>query len=179
MSKCVVNSTCALYLLESQALRTENPFLGNPPNVINVELNSLTEVFKFDNLLAGKYTLHLLAGQHITECDKRLLKGYYSNTPPDQIPGPMKIKATEIYVNLTKAEESMIVTVDNNRLRLDNQFWDKVRRINFPLPSTVKILSMLLLRLLLFFIKLFFVILVGGTFAETHDRVAGEHVVSS
>ena len=111
--------------------------------MLNVKLPSTKELFSIDALLAGKYDVHLLAGQHIVEADRRLLTSVYLKFPANKIPGPMKFKQAEIYINLTETEEAMIVSTDNTRLNLKNQFWDKVRLINFPHFRTVKILSML------------------------------------
>ena len=95
--------------------------------MLNVKLDQNKEVFSIDSLLAGKYEMDLLAGQHIVECDSRLLTSVYLKHTPDTIPSPMKFKQAEIYINLTENEKSMIVKVDNARVHLKNQFWDKVR----------------------------------------------------
>ena len=115
-----------------QARRTANPHLHNLPVVLCVKFDqSAGDGFDLGSLLAGKYELHLLGGQHIVECDTRLLKSVYAKSAAKDVPKPMKIKAAEIYVNLTPQEEAMVVNVANSHVNLKNQFFDKVKNILF------------------------------------------------
>ena len=109
-----------------QTLREKNPHLHNLPVIINVSMDQ-TESFDLKKLLNGSYNVSVLGGQHICECDNRLLKNRYLKTPADEIPSKVKFKMAEVYVNLTSDEKSLVVNVANSQITYQNQWFDKVR----------------------------------------------------
>ena len=104
--------------------------LHNLPCIINVIVPKGN--FIFNDLMGGKYSaVNPLAGQHITECDYRLLCTLYKDASTSVIPKPIMMKSCELYVNLSDAEESLIVSVSNAQLSLQNQWFDKVKQCFF------------------------------------------------
>ena len=85
--------------------------------------------FDINDFYRGNYLLNLLAGQHIVHCDTRLLRSEYVNTEADKVPPPILVKSAELFLNLSEAEESMLVIVYNSYANLNNQFFDNVRNV--------------------------------------------------
>ena len=79
--------------------------------------------FEFNKCLKGEYELELLAGQHITACDSRLLNGYTTLT---DVPELLQWKQVELYANLSSTEKTLLVQVANSKIIKGSGTFEKV-----------------------------------------------------
>ena len=103
----------------------------NLPLTVNVVINNGSQ-FDYKKFMNSdpNYTMHVLAGQHITTCDAELLNTKYLNTAVALIPKAILFKQVELFVNLTHEEETLLVQLNNDQLIYKNQYIDKVLHLN-------------------------------------------------
>ena len=82
--------------------------------------------FDFDKLLKGEYKVQILAGQHIMNCDYRLLREMFAGKEGDKVPQNILYKTMEFYGNLTSSDKQLIVAADNLKITLNHSHFDKV-----------------------------------------------------
>ena len=99
--------------------------MSSLPVVLSVKVPT-SEDFSIQKMLEEKYEMNLLGGQHLVECDTRLLDSVYLYSAPKDIPPAVMFKSASVYQGLTKQEEEMIVTVLNNQVNYSNFWFDKV-----------------------------------------------------
>ena len=99
--------------------------MSSLPVVLSVKVPT-SEDFSIQKMLDEKYPMNLLGGQHLVECDTRLLDSVFVYVPPKDIPPAVLFKSASVYQGLTKQEEELIVTVLNNQVNYSNFWFDKV-----------------------------------------------------
>ena len=88
-----------------------------------------TEKFVFEKLLKNEYTYEVIGGQHITQADHEIIIANYTTETLPYAPQSLVYKQVVIWVNLSKEEKALVVTVDNQRIQKPESNMDKVKLI--------------------------------------------------
>ena len=86
-----------------------------------------TEKFVFEKLLKNEYKYEVIGGQHITQADHEIIIANYTTETLPYAPQSLVYKQVVIWVNLSKEEKALVVTVDNQRIQKPESNMDKVK----------------------------------------------------
>ena len=111
--------------LKKQKSRKNNPNLNSLPVYVNVVLPQ-NDKFVFQDLLKSKYKYEVIGGQHITQADHEIVIANYTTATLKNAPNSLVYKQVQIFVNLSKEEKALVVTVDNQRIQRPESNVDKV-----------------------------------------------------
>ena len=112
--------------MQLQADRGENPYLTCDTCIINVILPPSVLEFSHDDFLKDVYKFGVLSGQHISTADQRLINTKYKGMEAAKIPPGILYKETEIFVNLSQEECTLLVGLANSKKREGTSYLDRV-----------------------------------------------------